>query len=90
MSQILHFLYNFWAKNAVGATFFSSDTWGPIYGSECLKLQDLCADFTDVTLADEDTNSIQTDNANRAMQGNVAKQVMQPGGQPMQVLPLGI
>ena len=31
-------------------------TWGPIYGS--------CVDLTDVTLADADTNSIQTDNAN--------------------------
>ena len=30
------------------------------------------ADITDVTLADEDTNSILTDNANRAFQGNVA------------------
>ena len=30
------------------------------------------ADLTDVTLADEDTNSILTDNANRAIQGNVA------------------
>ena len=36
---------------------------------------------TDVTLADEDTNSIQTDNANRAIQGNMAMQVAQPGGQ---------
>ena len=32
-----------------------------------------CADLTDVTLADEDTNSIRTDN--RAIQGNVATQV---------------
>ena len=32
------------------------------------------ADLTDVTLADEDTNSIPTDNANRAIQGNVAMQ----------------
>ena len=31
-----------------------------------------CADLTDATLADEDTNSILTDNANRAIQGNVA------------------
>ena len=31
-----------------------------------------CWDLTDVTLADEDTNSIPTDNANRAIQGNVA------------------
>ena len=38
-------------------------------------------DLTDVTLADEDTNSILTDNANRAIQGNVAMQVTQSGGQ---------
>ena len=30
------------------------------------------ADLTDVTLADEDINSILTDNANRAFQGNMA------------------
>ena len=40
-----------------------------------------CADLTDVTLADEDTNSILTDNANRAIQGYLAMQVTQPGGQ---------
>ena len=40
-----------------------------------------CADLTDVTLADGDTNSILTDNANRAFRGNVAMQVTQPGGQ---------
>ena len=34
-----------------------------------------------MTLADEDTNSILTDNANRALQGNVAMRVTQPGGQ---------
>ena len=39
-----------------------------------------CVDLTDVTLADEDTKSILTDNANRAIQGNVAMQVTQPGG----------
>ena len=33
-----------------------------------------CVDLTDVTLADEDTNSILADNANRAIQGNVAMQ----------------
>ena len=38
-----------------------------------------CADLTDVTLADEDTNSIPTDNSNRAIQGNVAMHVTQPG-----------
>ena len=42
------------------------------------------ADLTDVTLADENTNSIQTDNANRAILGNMTMQVMQviqAGGQ---------
>ena len=34
-----------------------------------------------MTLADEDTNSILTDNANRAIQGNVAMHVTLPGGQ---------
>ena len=33
-------------------------------------------DLTDVTLADEDTNSILTDNVNRAIQGDEAMQVM--------------
>ena len=36
-----------------------------------------CADLTDVTLADEDTNSILADDAKRAIQGNEAMQVMQ-------------
>ena len=40
-----------------------------------------CWNLTDVTLADEDTNSILTDNANRAFQGNVAMQVAPSGGQ---------
>ena len=31
--------------------------------SVCNSLTDLCADLTDVTLADEDTNSILADNA---------------------------
>ena len=35
-----------------------------------------CVDLTDVTLADEDTNSILTDNAKRAIQGNETMQVM--------------
>ena len=40
-----------------------------------------CVDLTDVTLADEETNSILTDNANRAIQGNVAMQVVLTVGQ---------
>ena len=52
---------------------------GPIFGSGCLSVRHKqtkrpCADLTYVTLADEDTNSILTDNANRAIQGNVAMQ----------------
>ena len=44
-----------------------------------------------MTLADEDTNSILTDNANRALQDNLAMRVVQPGdelwNQAMQVVP---
>ena len=39
------------------------------------------ANLTDVTLADQATNSIQADNANMAIQGNVAMEMTQPGGQ---------
>ena len=73
--------------------------WGPIYGFECLKQTDklsyLFADLTDVTLADEDTNSILTDNDDRAFQGNLQlMHVTQPGhqvlvGKLMQVAPSG-
>ena len=57
-------------------------TWGPIYGSECLKLTEGGLwNFTELTLADEVTNSILTDNANRAIQGNVTMHVRQPGSQ---------
>ena len=38
-------------------------------------------DFTDMTLADEDTNSILADNDNGAIQGNVAMQAAPSGGQ---------
>ena len=44
--------------------------WGPIYGSSSLKLSP--RPYADLTLADENTNSILTDSANRAFQGNVA------------------
>ena len=45
------------------------------------SVRDLFADLTDVTLADEDTNSILTDDVNRAILGNVAMQVAPSGGQ---------
>ena len=41
----------------------------------------LCVDLTDVTLADEDSNSTPADIVNRAILGNVAMQVAPPGGQ---------
>ena len=40
-----------------------SDSWVRLSVSE----SNTCVDLTDVTLADEDTNSMLTDNANRAM-----------------------
>ena len=43
--------------------------------------QGLFADLTDVTLADEDSNSIPADDVNRAILGNGTMQVEQPGGQ---------
>ena len=44
-------------------------------------MSDVWFDLTDVTLADEETNSILSDNAKRAIQGNEAMQVMQTGDQ---------
>ena len=53
--------------------------WGPIFGSRCPSVTTRrFADLTDVTLADEDTNSILTDNTNMAIQGNMTMQMMQP------------
>ena len=39
------------------------------------------ADLTDVTLADDDSNSILTDDVNKAILGNVAMQEAPSGGQ---------
>ena len=55
--------------------------WGPIYGSGPSVRHRAFADLTDVTLADEDSNSIPTDDVNRAILGNVATQVAPSGGQ---------
>ena len=63
-------------KNYMGSIFYrthvslGSDLWVRLSETERP-----CADLTDVSLADEDTNSILTDNANRAIQGNIAMQV---------------
>ena len=56
-----------------------SDLWVWTYVRH--SLQDYFADLTDVTLADEDSNSIPTDDVNRAILGNLAMQVAPSGGQ---------
>ena len=50
-------------------------------GSDLWVLMSPCADLTDVTLADEDSNSTPADYGNRTILGNVAMQVAPPGGQ---------
>ena len=56
-------------------------TWGAIYVSQPLEVREAFADLTHVTLADQATNSIHADNANMAIQGNVAMKVTQSSGQ---------
>ena len=46
-----------------------------------MSVQDSFADLTDVTLADEDSNSIPTDDVNKAILRNVAMQVEPSGDQ---------
>jgi chitodextrinase len=51
-------------------------------------VSDVFLNLTDVTLADQATNSIPTDKANKTIQVNVAMQVTQSGAlEPMQVAP---
>ena len=56
----------FWSGLYTGWLFIGPRCpWGPIYGSWCQWLSPRgFADLTDVTLADEDSNSIPTDDAN--------------------------
>ena len=56
-----------------------SDLW--VLMSVSQSVQDYFEDLTDVTLADEDSNSIPTDDVNKAILGNVAMQVAPSGGQ---------
>ena len=52
-------------------------TWCPIYGSKSLSVREWClVDLTDVTLVDEDTNSILADDTN-TIPGNLETQVRQ-------------
>ena len=57
-----------------------SDLWVWAYVRPSVSPR-LCADLTDVTLADEDSNSTPADDVNRAILGNVAMQVAPSGGQ---------
>ena len=57
-----------------------SDLWVLMSLTQSLHIR-LCADLTDVTLADEDINSVPADDVNRAILGNVAMQVAPPGSQ---------
>ena len=73
------YLNSFSGKNAISGYFYRTQvSWGPIYVSQPLRR---LANLTDVTLADQATNSIQADNANMAIQGNVAMKVTQSRGQ---------
>ena len=73
---------------AILATNLLSATWWPkleLMGPDVTPylptyLQDYLQTI-DVTRADEDSNSIPTYDVNRAILGNVAKQVAPPGGQ---------
>ena len=55
-----------------------SDLW--VLMSLSHSVQDYFEDLTDMTLADEDSNSILTDDVNRAILGDVAIQVAPSGG----------
>ena len=71
-----------WDVDTCQLFYWTRVNLGQIFGSGCPSVTDRRLwDFTDVTLADEDTNSIPTDNANRAIQGSVAMQVAPPSGQ---------
>ena len=74
------------------STFLSNFYRTQVYlGSDLWVLVSLThtpfADLTNVTLADEDTNSILIDNANRAIQGNASYATWWPTLQTMQMVP---
>ena len=78
MRKVLLFRFHSFVDILIGPRY----TWGPICGSQVSLTESLylCLYLTDVTLADEDTNTILIDDTNRAIQGNVAMQATQPGG----------
>ena len=53
--------FSFW-DNVFFVVVFTGCLWGPVYGSRCLYVTTRAFwNFTDVTLADDDTNSILAD-----------------------------
>ena len=77
---LIHFQFSVWALISFCFIFIRPRcTWGPIYGSSFSLTHSLSErgfwNLTYLTLADQATNSIQTDNAIMAIQGNVAMQV---------------
>ena len=60
--------------------FYRTQVSGPMSVRPSVR-QRLFADLTDVTLADEDSNLIPTDDVNTAILGNVAMQVAPSDGQ---------
>ena len=67
-------------RSEEASIFIGPRSPGPIYVSGSQWVREWVSklrlwNFTDVILADEDTNSILTDKVNRTIQGNVAKQL---------------
>ena len=64
-------------KNLIQMIFIEpGQTWVPMNGSRYMSVRPPRRDLTGVTLADEDTISVPTDDDDRAILGNVA---MAPG-----------
>ena len=70
-----------WSPNLVSTPFLSDPGVPGVRSMGPDVRHTWFADLTDVTLADEDINSIPADDVNRAILGNVAMQVVPPGGQ---------
>ena len=75
ITSIRHMMFFYRTQVSLG-----SDLWVLMSVTQWLHTI-LFADLTDVTLADDDSNSIPTDDVNKAILGNVAIQVAPSGGQ---------
>ena len=86
MIENMTYNHNSQSMEIILGIFFLSDPGVPGVRSMGLGLcpsltTRLCADLTDMTLADEDSNLIPTADVNRAILGNVERQVEPSGGQ---------